>query len=927
MTRVRAAARSLLAAAAALAAAGHAGAQCPNNVPHLHGTWRILPYQMPINPISATLLRSGKVLIIAGSENDVKNSGAGAESYRNALWDPTGTDLSSIVVENIEYDVFCSGTAQLPHGRTLTVGGTSDYSFTGEARASFFDPVTEEFAQSQTMADGRWYATATTLGDGRVVAYSGLRSNGLPNTSAQIYDLENPGAGWGPAINGPWIPPLFPRAFLLPSGKVFYTGHGTGSSANNGWIFDPAAGTWHSSASAIPDRRYGAAVILPLLPPAYTPKIMNLGGGPSGTSKSTQIIDMSATTPSYVFGPDMSAGRLEGHAVILPNGKVLACGGSVVDEIPDSAGRGADLYNPATNTMTSAGIAAYARLYHSTALLLPDATVAVLGSNPGDRGKYLPAIEIYTPPYLYDAGDQPITTARPSITSVPAVPIVYGGAFAVSYASALPIASAVLIRPGSSTHAFDMEQRLIGLCGASPQPPCAGAGTLALTAPVNGNVAPPGYYMLFLVDTAGVPSIARFVELGSFAAPPPEGEIGSPSAGQTITAGGSVFFDTPTVASGYSWVFPGGTPATSTVQTPGSVTFAAAGEYTVSLTVLDASDNSDPSPPTREIRVLPSSPDFHIEVSPSSRVVVPGESATYTVTVEALSGFAGTVTLSAITEVGFPAGVSVGGFTPPTIAGSGTSTLTMNTAPTAIPYAVSLSVKGVAGALSHTASTSLVTNLAPPAGLAATPSETQIALSWQPSAGATGYRVGRSPVSGGPYQTIACPSGTAYTDAGLAAGATYYYTASAVFTGGPNAGGGSAESAEIAAMTLCPVPAYAGAISAEKSGADTVWSWTAGGASAFDLVRGSLGTLRATGGDFTAALDAIPAGEAACLANDTSLLSLLDPNPDPPADEGVFTLLRPVATTCPASGTHDDGDPSQAAARDARIAASARACP
>src|SRR3954464_15774860 len=102
---------------------------CPANPPHLTGTWVTLPYGMPINPISATLLRTGKVLIIAGSENDASNNAPGAESYRAAVWDPAGTTAASVSVQNLSYDVFCSGTSLLPDGRALVVGGTSDYSF------------------------------------------------------------------------------------------------------------------------------------------------------------------------------------------------------------------------------------------------------------------------------------------------------------------------------------------------------------------------------------------------------------------------------------------------------------------------------------------------------------------------------------------------------------------------------------------------------------------------------------------------------------------------------------------------------------------------------------------------------------------------------------------------------------------------------
>ena len=103
---------------------------CPDNVPHITGTWTVLPYQMPINPISASLLPNGKVLIVAGDEQDRYNNLEGAESYRAAVWDPSGSDESSISVHNLTYDVFCSGTAALFDGRSLIVGGTE----VGESR-------------------------------------------------------------------------------------------------------------------------------------------------------------------------------------------------------------------------------------------------------------------------------------------------------------------------------------------------------------------------------------------------------------------------------------------------------------------------------------------------------------------------------------------------------------------------------------------------------------------------------------------------------------------------------------------------------------------------------------------------------------------------------------------------------------------------
>jgi len=310
---------------------------------------------MPINPISATLLPNGKVLIVAGSEADASNNSEGAESYRAAVWEPTGTNESSISVQNLTYDVFCSGTAALFDGRSLIVGGTSEGNpARGENRASIFNPVTNQYVQCQNMVDGRWYATATELADGRIMAMSGLTQTGSTSQTIEIYDLQLAGAGWNPPTSVPFIPPLFPRLDLLPGGRVFFTGHGTGSTAN-AWIFDPATGGWTQSATTTRNRKYGSSVLLPLLPPSYVPRVMNFGGGRNPATSSTDIIDLSVATPSYTAGPNMSAGRVQMNAIILPNGKILAEGGSLHNEVPNTPGKTADLYDPVSNTMSSAG--------------------------------------------------------------------------------------------------------------------------------------------------------------------------------------------------------------------------------------------------------------------------------------------------------------------------------------------------------------------------------------------------------------------------------------------------------------------------------------------------------------------------------------------------------------------------------------------
>ena len=126
----------------------------------------------------------------------------------------------------------------------------------------------------------------------------------------------------------------------------------------------------------------------------------------------------------------------------------------------------------------------------------------------------------------------------------------------------------------------------------------------------------------------------------------------------------------------------------------------------------------------------------------------------------------------------------------------------MQTSTATVPYALSLTITGTSGTITHTASTSLLVNLAPPAGLTAVAGDAQVSLSWPASVGASGYHVKRARVDGGPYETFACPSGTSVVDTGLVNGTTYYYTVSAAYTGGQNAGGESANSVQVSATPM-----------------------------------------------------------------------------------------------------------------------------
>ncbi len=490
---------------------------------NVRGQWSTLPYTMPINPVHAALLANGKILVVAGSGNCAPaqsgcpagapygpSNGSGA-----LLLDPV---TGSITQFSLSWDMFCNDMVLLPDGRVFINGGTIQYDpFYGALSSAVFDPSTNTFTNVQNMAHGRWYPTLTTLGDGRVMTFSGLLETGSTNTAVEIYTV---GVGWSTQYFAPWTPPLYPRMHLLPSGQVFYSGPSTSSA-----LFNPVGNSWTQNVATTNyccTRTYGSSVLLPLTPANnYDPKIIIMGGNSPATNTS-EIIDMGAANPGWVSGPNMSQARIEMNAVMLPNGKVLAMGGSVNDEDTSTLSLNADLYDPASNTFSSAGANASQRLYHSVAMLLPDATVWLAGGNPS-RGTYNNTIEIYRPAYLFDSSGN--AAVRPTISGAPST-ISYGNPFTVQTLDAANISSVVLVRTGAVTHAFGSDQRLVGMSFT------AGSGSLTVTAPPNGNIAPPGYYMLFLLNTSGVPSYASFIQIGVTAPGVPTNLVANAGSGQ-----------------------------------------------------------------------------------------------------------------------------------------------------------------------------------------------------------------------------------------------------------------------------------------------------------------------------------------------------------------------------------------------------------
>lgn len=490
------------------------------------GSWQVTTQPSPVRAAHAALLNNGKVLLVAGSGNSRGSFDAG--SFRTSIWDPA-TDTFQTV--GTPWDAFCSGHAFLPDGRLLVAGGSSAYpgpatnnSNAGVKDAYLFDPATSSYQRAADQSHARWYPTLTELGDGRIFTVGGLDEVGLLTKHWQIFDGDT--GRW----TAPTLPPdqfammpMYPALHLMRDGRLFYSGVNTfgGSTAvAPAGIWDVTTNRYQVVPGLTDDglRDQGMSV---LLPPAQDQKVMVVGGGhqdyPAPAVASTAIVDLTQPNPQFTPGPPIDAGKMYVSATILPDKTVLQTGGaSTTIHNGTNPVFSTQIYNPKTSTWRKVGSHSVPRVYHSSALLLPDGRVATFGGNPVDSFEM--RIEVYTPPYLQTG------TARPTIASA-STEIHYGATYSVASTQAAPIASAVLVLPAAVTHSSDPNQRLVDL------PFTATAGGVSVSVPNEPNLAPPGWYMMYLVDANGVPSVAHWVHLteGSY-----------PSGGYTLEGWGGM---------------------------------------------------------------------------------------------------------------------------------------------------------------------------------------------------------------------------------------------------------------------------------------------------------------------------------------------------------------------------------------------------
>lgn len=387
--------------------------------------------------------------------------------------------------------------------------------FQGIADSYEFDPVTEQYTRVGDMTQKRWYPSVLGLPDGKLLSVAGLDGTGaiLPGQN-EVYDPAT--RTWTDRPDLFRYFPTYPALFQTSvAGRLFYSGSNAGygpADAGREPGFWNLAGNTFEPVPGLRDPDLMETSGSAFAGPVQDQKVIVVGGGGVGESpRSTSridVIDLKAPTPRYTPGPDLPAPTRYPNVVQLPDDQLLISNGS-----RDYRGKGlsdlllASLYDPATNTLRPAADPTVGRDYHSEGLLLPSGQVMTLGGNAlfsdaadTKTAKFETRLEVYTPPYLF-RGPRPVISTAPTEARL-------GTAMTVSTPQAASIATARLIRPSAATHATDLEQRSVALTvGRRPD------GALDLRIPAEPTIVPPGYYMLFLVDKAGVPSEAKWVRV------------------------------------------------------------------------------------------------------------------------------------------------------------------------------------------------------------------------------------------------------------------------------------------------------------------------------------------------------------------------------------------------------------------------------
>jgi hypothetical protein len=453
------------------------------------------PVNWPIIGLHELLLPDGRVLNYGTSE-----TGAQGAKLIYDVWDPTlgtGTNAHTLLPNTTSTDIFCSAQSMIwSTGQVLITGG--DLTINGKRNFSnnmttIFDPPSDTLSTAGQMAYPRWYPTIVATPDGDMAVLGGRLAPNSPATTPEVY---NPVTGWrtlttaaSTAAFGQTVQAWFyPKAWVSPAGGIFIVAPGgemlsldiSGTGTITRLPKDVAPGAWD-----LPTVMYAPGMLLSLR-----------------NNAAVSTINLNGKFPVVTPTAPIDQVRFWSTATVLADGEVLVTGGSTVANELTNVDYTAELWNPTTGQWTAGAAATKPRLYHSIALLLPDATVLTgAGGAPGPINEL--NSEIYYPPYLYlnDGSGNP--APRPTLVSAPTTATV-GQAVTATVGPSDAISRVTFVRTGSMTHSTNVDQRFINV------PFTQSGATVTATLPSNPNVMLPGYYMMF-VHQNGVPSVSQII--------------------------------------------------------------------------------------------------------------------------------------------------------------------------------------------------------------------------------------------------------------------------------------------------------------------------------------------------------------------------------------------------------------------------------
>ncbi|MFL5779800.1 MAG: galactose oxidase-like domain-containing protein [Thermoleophilaceae bacterium] len=502
------------------------------------GSWEQAPFPLPVHAIHSAVLPTGKVMIWSYPFQATETGNRLLETHAY-IWDPaagTGPDSWHEVsppADDVSSHamIFCGGGSLLADGRLLTTGGTlywppDNSTWAGIKDVWTFDPWDETWTRQPDTRQGRWYPTQTELADGRTVILGGYDENKQEavDTDLEVFTPSQDPHGVGtidryPDASFPKVT-TYPHMFTMPDGNVLLAGPTYYQDA----LLNVGKDSFSWSDMKDSDWRTLGTAFLEPGGPAGSSRVTLVGGmDPDTTQQHPTYTDARATTETldaahpaedWKPGPSMNVPRANFNTVVLPDASVLAIGGSkgtskaegLYASWDDHRSRQVEIRDPKTHEWRLGPAQAEDRAYHSTAVLLPDGRVLSGGDDrPGTRTS--DTGEIYSPPYLF-RGPRPLIGTAPE-------KIGYGEGFHIGASGGAT--RAVLMAPGVTTHGTEMQARHVELALTRH-----GTSGLDAVAPPSGGVAPPGYYMLFLLNADGVPSVARWVHVGRGEGGPPK---------------------------------------------------------------------------------------------------------------------------------------------------------------------------------------------------------------------------------------------------------------------------------------------------------------------------------------------------------------------------------------------------------------------